>query len=165
MLKKLIDEIKKLALLTAYFIVWIGVLVILKKLLLAEYNIRFEGWSMVLIGALILSKTVAVLEHVSLGAWVRSKPALVEIILRTFLYTCGVFLILILEKTVSGRHVHGGLIPSLISEFKEAEMHHVMINTICISGSLLFYNIMSVIRLHLGKGGLLRIFLSPVPKL
>jgi hypothetical protein len=46
---------------------------------------------------------------------------------------------------------------------KQAAVHHGWINTICLSGALLGYNIVAVIRHHLGKGGLLRLFLSPLP--
>jgi hypothetical protein len=162
--QKLKDEIKKVALATLYFATWIGVLIILKELALAEYGIEFRGLSLALVGALVLAKVVLVLEHVPLGAWIRARPAWVDVIIRTVLYALGVVIVLLLEKAFDGRHEYGGFIPSLISVFQHAEIHHVWINTISLSGALLGYNALSVVRRHLGEGGLIRLFLSPLPE-
>jgi hypothetical protein len=162
--QKLKDEIKAVALATLYFATWIGVLMVLKALVLAEYRIEFRGWSLALVGALLLAKVVLVLEHVPLGAWIRTRPALLDVIIRTALYGLGVLVVLLLEKAFEGRHEHGGFVPSLVSVFQHAEIHHVWVNTICLSGALLGYNILSVFRRHLGEGGLIRLFLSPLPQ-
>jgi hypothetical protein len=71
-------EIKAIGLAALYFGSWTGALLLLKSLILAEYKIAFHGWSVVVIGVLVLSKVVLVLEHVSLGAWVRARPAWVD---------------------------------------------------------------------------------------
>jgi hypothetical protein len=162
--QKVMDEIKAVALATLYFACWIGALVVLKQLVLAEYQIAFYGLSLAVIGALVLAKVVLVLEHVPLGAWIRTRPALVDVILRTALYAFGVLVVLLLEKAFEGRHEHGGFGPSLLAVFQHAEVHHVWVNTICLSGALLGYNALSVVRRHLGKGGLIRLFLSPLPE-
>jgi hypothetical protein len=163
-LSKLKNELKAVALATLYFGTWIGVLVFIKELALAEYRIEFHGLSLAVVGALVLAKVVLVLEHVPLGAWIRTRPALVEVILRTTLYALGVLVVLLLEKAFEGRHEHGGFVPSLVSVFQHAEIHHVWVNTICLTGALLGYNALSVVRRHLGEGGLIRLFLSPVPE-
>ena len=162
--QKLMDEIRAVALATLYFGTWIGVLVFLKTLALAEYRIAFRGLSLVLVGALVLAKVVLVLEHVSLGAWIRTRPALVDVILRTALYALGVLVVLLLEKAFEGRHEHGGFGASLMAVFQHAEVHHVWVNTVCLSGALLGYNMLSVVLRHLGEGGLLRLLLSPLPE-
>ena len=162
--QKLKNETRAVALATLYFATWIGVLVVLKELVLAEYRIEFHGLSLVIIGALVLAKVVLVLEHVPLGAWIRTKPALLDVILRTALYAFGVLVVLLLEKAFEGRNEHGGFGPSLISVLQHAEVHHIWANAICLSGALLGYNALSVVRRHLGEGGLIRLFLSPVPE-
>ena len=45
-----------------------------------------------------------------------------------------------------------------------AKVHHVWVNTICLTGALLGYNVLSVVRRYLGQGGLLRLFLLPLPE-
>ena len=64
-MRKLIKEIKALWLLTIYFAVWFGMLVLVKRLLLAQYQIEFRGASLALVGALVTAKVVIVMEHVS----------------------------------------------------------------------------------------------------
>lgn len=162
--QKLRDEIKAVALVTLYFAIWIGTLMLLKTLVLAEYRIAFHGWSLALVGALILAKVVLVLEHVPLGVWVRNRPALVDVVSRTALYALGLLVVLLLEKAFDGRHEHGGFVPSLLAVFQHAEVHHVWVNTICLAGALLGYNVLSLIRRRLGEGGLFRMFLSPLPE-
>jgi hypothetical protein len=162
--QKLKHELESMVLAMLYFGIWISVLMVFKKLVLAEYQIEFKGLSVVLIGTLVLAKVVLVLEHVPLGALVRARPAWVDVLVRTALYTSGVLVVLLLEKAFEGRHEHGGFGSSLWSMFHHAEINRVWANTICLSGALLVYNALSVVRRHFGKGGLLRLFLSPLPE-
>ena len=162
-MQKVKDEVISLALVMLYFSVWIGALALLKTLVLAEYQIEFHGLSIALFGALILAKVVLVLEHVSMGAWVRTRPVLLDVILRTVLYVLGVFIVLLLEKSFEGRHEHGGFVPSLFSLFQRADGYHVWANVICLSGALLGYNVVSVLRQYIGEGALIRVFLKPLP--
>jgi hypothetical protein len=161
--QQLRNELKALTLAALYFGVWIGVLVLLKELMLDEYHIRFHGLSVALIGTLVLAKVVVVLEHFPLGSWGGAQPAWVDVILRTALYAFGVAVVLLLEKGFEGRHEHGGFGPSLIMVFQDADVYHVWVNTICLSGALLGYNVLSVVRRQLGEGGLIRLFMSPLP--
>ena len=161
--QRLVDELRKLTVTAFYFLLFLGTLLVLKKLLLAEYHIGFKGLSVALVGTLVLSKVVLILEHVSLGSWTRSRPAWVDVVLRTALYSFGVLVVLLLEKAFEGRGEHGGFFPSLLSVFHHAEIHHVWINAICLSGALLGYIVLSVVRSHLGPGGLLRMLLAPLP--
>ena len=72
--------------------------------------------------------------------------------------------VLLLEKAFDVRHEYGGFVPSLIALYQHADVHHIWVNAICLTGALLGYNILSVVRLHLGKGGLIKLFLSPLPE-
>jgi hypothetical protein len=162
--QKLKNEITAIGIAATYFGCWIAALLLLKTLVLAEYRIAFHAWSKAVVGALILSKVVIVLEHVSLGAWVRSRPAWVEVFLRTAMYSLGVAAVLVLEKGFEGRHEHGGFGPALRLLFQQADVYHVWANTLGLSGALLVYNMLSVVSRHLGKGSLIRMFLSPLPE-
>ena len=162
--QKLKHEFAAVAWLTFYFGCWLGALVLLKYLVLEEYQIAFSGFSVALVGALVLAKVVLVLEHVSLGGWVRAQPAWADVVLRTALYAFGVFVLLLLEKTFEGRHEHDSFGDSIIAVFQHADAIHVWLNTICLTGALLSYNMLSVVRKRLGKGALLKMFLSPLPQ-
>lgn len=161
--QRILAEIRSILLTTLYFGVWIGMLLLLKTLILDEYQVEFHRWSLAVIGALVMSKVVLVLEHVPLGKWVRERPAIVDVALRTGLYASGVFVVLVLEHAFEGRHEHGGFVPSLENVFAKAETSHVVANTIALGGALLVYNVFSLIHGHLGEGGLVRLFLSPPP--
>lgn len=162
--EKLKDEIKAVGIAALYFGCWIAALLLVKSLILAEYRIAFDGWSMAVVGALILSKVVLVLDHVSLGAWVRAQPAWVDVVLRTVLYSLGVAVVLTIEKGLESRHAFGGFGPAVAQLFQQADVHHVWANTLCLSGALLGYNLLSVIQRHLGEGGLIRMLLVPLPE-
>lgn len=160
---RLTRELAALGLAALYFGCWLSGLLLLKQLVLAEYQIRFSGLSLALMGTLVLSKVVLLLEHVPLGEWVRRRPAWVDVVLRTALYALGVLVVLLLEKAFEGRHEYGGFVASLQAVFHHADIHHVWLNSLCLSAALLGYNILSVVRRRLGKGELLRMFLTPLP--
>ncbi len=159
--QKLKHELKSIVLVTLYFAAWLGMLMALKVLILEDYQIRFCGFSMVLIGALVLAKVVLILEHVPLGAWLRDRPVLFDVMLRTLLYAVGTLVVMLLEKAFESRHEQGGFGPALLNIFQHRDMPHLWANTICVTGALLFYNLLSVLNRHLGAGGLARVFLSP----
>ena len=100
---------------TLYFFIWIGSLVLLKTLLLEEYQIEFYGFSIIVVGALIAAKVVLILENVPLGSWAKRQPAIAEVIFRTMLYLAGVFVVMILEKSFEARHEYGGFINAMKS--------------------------------------------------
>jgi hypothetical protein len=158
---RLKQELKALGLVALYFAMWLSALLLVKQLVLAEYDIQFAGFSKALIGALVLSKVVLVLEYVPLGRWVERQPALVDVLLRTALYLLGVFFVLLLEKGFEGRHEYGSFFASLTSVFRHADFHHVWLNLLVVSGALLNYNILSVVRRHLGGIGLLQLLMLP----
>ena len=160
---KLKEESKAVGIAALYFGCWIAALLLIKSLVLAEYRIAFHHWSMAVVGALILSKVVLVLQHVSLGSWVRSQPAWVDVFLRTALYSLGVFAVLILEKGLESRQEFGGFFPAVRQLFHQADVYHMLANTLCLSGALFVYNLLSVVQRHLGEGGLIRMLLSPLP--
>ena len=162
--QKIVNEIKSLAAASLFFAVWIGVFILLKTLMLDEYEIRFNGFSKILIGTLILAKVVLILERVSLGNWIRNHPAWVHVAVRTVLYTTGVFMVILLEKSFEQRHNYAGWIPAIQAVIRRTNEYHVLVNTICLTGALLVYNALFAIRQQLGPGKLKQIFMSPVKK-
>lgn len=163
--EKLVHELEELTIAGLYFGSWLGMLVILKKLVLSEYNIEFVGLSAALIGTLVLAKVVLILEHVPLGKWTLHRPAWVDVVVRTGLYSFGVLVVLLLEKGFEGRHEHGGFVASLTALFHNADLNHVLANTICLSGALLGYNALSVVRRSIGERGFIRLFSTPLSEI
>jgi hypothetical protein len=159
--EKLKHELKAVILVTLFFAIWLGIFMGLKMLILDGYQIRFGSVSAVLIGALVLAKVVLILEHVPLGGWMKNQPVLLDVILRTALYAFGTFVVMLLEKAFESRHEQGGFVSALMNVFQHRDMPHIWANTICVTGALLFYNVLAVLNRHLGSGGSSRIFFSP----
>src|SRR5262245_37692729 len=87
--QKLGHELKSVAVVTLFFLIWLGSLMCLKTLILKEYQIQFSQFSLAVVGALVLAKVVLILEHVPLGSWLERQPAWVDLLVRAGLYTLG----------------------------------------------------------------------------
>ena len=159
--EKLAHEVRVVVVTTAYFAAWFGVLMALKQLYLADYQIQFRGLSLALVSALIVAKVVLVLEHVTLGQWVRQHAVAVDVLLRTLLYTLGVAVMLLLERGFEARHEHGGFDAGVVWVFQHRDMHRVWADTIGVGCAMLCFNALTAVRRHLGEGQLHRVFLSP----
>jgi hypothetical protein len=160
--QKITAEIKSLLGAMIFFTVWLGSFIVMKTWVLEEYHIEFHGISVLLIGALVLSKVVLILEHVSLGSWMKRQPAWCDVLARTLLYALGVLVVMTLEKTLEIRHEQGGMAAALESVIRGVHRPHLMANVLCISGALLVFNGLSVIRRQLGPGNVMRLFTRPI---
>ena len=160
---KLKHEFKSVLLATLFFAAWFEAMVLLKTLILAGYQVEFSGVVKALVGALVVGKVVLVLAHVSLGSWVRRQPAWLDVVLRTFLYTAGIFVVLLGEKMFHERHEHDGFGASLIGAFESANTHDVLAKTLCVSWALLTFNALTVAHRRLGSAALLGLFTAPLP--
>jgi len=160
---KLIHEFKSVLLATLFFAAWFLAMVVIKTLILAGYQVEFSGVLKALIGALVVGKVVLVLAHVNLGSWIRKQPAWLDVVLRTFLYTAGIFLVLLGEKMFHERHEHEGFGASLVGAFESANANEVWAKTICVSWALLVFNALTVAHRRLGTAGLLGLFTAPLP--
>jgi hypothetical protein len=157
---KVLKELKAILLVTLYFLLWFGTLMLIKVLLLEEYKIEFYGVSIVIIGSLVAAKAVLLLEMVPLG--LNQKPAIVDILVRTFLYLTGVAIIVILEHAFEARHEHDGFINALKNLPKSANYYHILVTIICVFWALLFYNLGSIIKTRLGIKGFFKLLKSPI---
>lgn len=156
--KKAGNEIKSILLVTLYFAIWFGILILLKKLILIDYNIQFSGITSALIGALIMAKVVLLMEYIELGQWVKSKPPIVDIILRTFLYALGVLFISILEKAFESRAESGGFINALKNVFQHRDIYKVWASTIVIGIALFWYNVFAILTQYFNNHELGKLF-------
>jgi hypothetical protein len=156
--EKLRHELKALVMITLYFAAWFGLVIFLKKLLLAQYDIQFNGMALAFLGAVLLAKVVLLMEHFPVESWVPNHPVAVAVILRTLIYGAGVLVALTMEKAFEARHEYGGFARALIRVYQHPEYPHVLFNTICVGLSLLVFNVISVLRRHFGKNGLSKLF-------
>ena len=153
-------EIRSILLTTSYFAAWLLSMLVLKNLILAEYDIEIVGISKALIGALILAKSVLILGRVRLTG----GPAWIDVLLRTVLFALGVLAVLIVERGIEGRNEPGGFLGAVRRAFTQADPSHVGATTFCVVGALLVYNAFNVLRAHIGLDGVRNMALSPTPR-
>jgi len=161
--EKLKEEIKTLSFTMIYFTLWFGFLIAMKMLLLKEYNVEIYGLSMALIGGLIVAKVILIVDHIPMGKWIEKRPAIIDIFFRTFVYSIGIVIILIIEKGFEASHEYGGFFKAIPQVFIHADKYHLYVNTIAVVFALLGFNFLSLISKHLGQGGFKKILFSPPP--
>lgn len=161
--QRLKREMKAAALASLYFGCWVGALILLKHLLLAEYEFATYGWLAAIFGATLLAKVVLVLEHVPLRKVMGERPAWIDVIVRTALYSFGVIVVLALERGFKGWSEHGGFWPALEASLKKSDPEHVWANTIAVCSAMLGFNVLTVVRRNIGDAALMRMFIKPLP--
>jgi len=144
----------------AYFAIVFMLMMVMKKLYLKDYDIEYSGMSQALLGALIMSKVVILMEYITLGHWVQRQPAIVDVTLRTLLYTIGVVIVIVLEKAFERRHDAGGFGDAISYILSHRDFYHVWATTIGASASIFVYNAFSVVQRVIGKNGLAKLFFS-----
>jgi hypothetical protein len=159
--ERIIAEIRTIILTTLYFFCWFGGLMVIKVLLLKEYNIEFSGFTIVVVSALVIAKVVLLLEYVPIP-YTKDKPAWVAVLIRTFFYLAGVFAIIVLEKSFEARHEYGGVLEAAKNLEDHTNSYHVWANTICVFGALLMFNIWSIVKLKFGKGIFRKLMMSKI---
>lgn len=159
-LKKIFEEIRIVTRTAAYFAIVFILMMVMKKLYLKDYDIEFSGMSQAIIGSLIMAKVIVLMELISLGSWVQRKPPIVDVVIRTLLYTLGVLLVIVLEKAFEKRHVVEGFGNAISYVFNHRDIYHVWATTIGAAASIFIYNTFSVVKRVLGKNGLAKLFFS-----
>jgi len=162
-ISKLKEELVSMVVNTAFFGAWFLTFLAIKNLILAEYEIGPTGIAAALIAALVLAKTVLLLEHVELGRLAAGRPAWLEVALRTLLYGLSVLVLMLLEKSFESRREAGGFLNAFANILQHEDIPHVVANTIAVTAALLVFNAKSVVARHLGTGALLRMFRQPLP--
>lgn len=155
------EEARAVLLYTLCFGVWFSGFMLIKTLILAEYEIEFRGVSAAVVAALILAKVVLLLEHVSLGPWIERQAAWVDVAVRTVVYGAGVVVVLLLEKAFELRHDTEGVVEAVVAALHHEDVPHVLANALCVTGALLAFNTVSVVRRKCGEGFLWRLFTAP----
>ncbi len=159
-LKKIFEEIKVVLRTATYFAIVFILMMVMKKLYLEDYDIEFTGLSQAIIGALVMSKVIILMELITLGSWVQRHPPIVDVVLRTLLYSAAVAIVVILEKAFEDRHKAGSFGDAIPYVLNHRDIYHVWATTIGAAGSIFVYNSFSILQRTLGKNGLAKLFFS-----
>lgn len=154
------QEVREIGLVTLYFLACFLLFLLLKKLVLAQYDLQIRVFQTALIGALVIAKVVVLLDKTSFGNRFRSGMLASHVFWRSFAYTAVVFVVTLAEHLFDLYREHGKL-PTALSELWAArDFHHFLAMNLCVGLSFLVYNGFSEIDRHLGEGGLRKLFFA-----
>jgi hypothetical protein len=150
-------EIKHLGLVTLYFLVCFGIVLTLKKLFLAAYQIDFYGLSAVVIGALVVAKVVVILDSTRAGTRLDADyPLVLAASYKTLCYSVATFLVLVGEKVFHAYRESGALGVAIVEVWRGRNFNVILAKVICIGVAFALYHLYGGIDRRLGQGTLWR---------
>jgi len=149
-------ELTTVLLATLYFAACFLVAELLKYLVLEDYGIAFSGLSVALVLSLVTAKVVVLLDRAPLG----HRIGLLEVALRTAVYSATAFCIMLLEKAITTREAAGGFMPALAGILDHPEMPRIWATLICVGFAFAGYTAFMVLRREIGTAALSRSFLG-----
>ena len=158
--EKLKKELIEVGVVTSYFLFCFGMILLLKKLFLAAYDVGFYALSAAVLGALVVGKVVVILDHTKLGNRFEEKPPYVDIFYRSLTYTLAVAIVLVIEHVFHALGDSQSLWAAIKEVIANSEAPKLWAVIICILGSFVVYNVISAINKRLGKGELKKILFS-----
>ena len=149
-------KLRTVLLAAVYFGLCFLVVELLKSLVLEDYGIAFTGLATALVLALVTAKVVVVLDKAPLG----HDVGLVEVVIRTVLYTAATFGLMLLEKAFSSRDAAGGFGAALRQILDHPEMPRVWAAVVCVGFAFAGYTAYAVLRRAAGPRLLAHAFLG-----
>lgn len=158
--EKIKEEIKHMGSVTLYFFFCFAVILMLKKLFLASYQIEFFALSSAVLGALVIGKVVVVLDNTSIGNRFRSGPLYIDVAYRSFIYTVAVFIVMVIERSFHAYSESGNLISAVIETFEGRDVAQFWATTLCVFLTFIGYEVVAAISRYMGEGELAMLFFS-----
>ncbi|MDD5411846.1 MAG: hypothetical protein PHF31_10605 [Methylobacter sp.] len=162
LLKALKHEIKEVGLVALYFFFSFGVLLTLKKLFLAEYQVEVHAISAAAVSALIAAKIVIVLDATHVGSrFDASFPLGLAAVYKTLVYILATFVVLYLEKLIEA-YWEIGTLGQAISDVWEHRNRNIMLaKVLCVGLTFFVYHLYAGLDRRLGEGTLRRLVTAP----
>jgi len=151
-------EIREVSAATLYFLIGFGLILVLFKLLLDQYDIHLVAVSKAVIGALICAKVVVLLKNRRVMQRFSDGPGYVAVLFKTVVYDVGLFAILLIEKTIERYGEAGGVGAALRHVFETRDIHHVLAVALMASVMFLFYNAFGELGSRLGEDNVRAVF-------
>lgn len=151
-------ELKEILAISSTFFVLFVLFMLMKKAVLAQYELNFSVIGTAIVGALIIGKVVLIFDKLPLTRRFDYLAKIYGVLFRSIVYLAGYVIFTLLE------HIIKGLIAgeSLATAVKHAAVHLATLNFVTSLISLfvafLFFNTFWIIRNHYGPGELYRLF-------
>ena len=159
-IRVLTNEIKRVGLVTLFFLIGFGLVLVLKKLFLAQYSIEYSGLSKAVVGAMLAGKVVVILDRTRFVRQFRGYPRYVSVLYQTIVYTLAVFFLGVSEKVFHAYRDTGTVGSAIEAVIRSAVMYQFLAAILCITLVFLGYNILAAINRGMGDGTLFALFFS-----
>ena len=157
-LKTLKHEVRTIGLVTLYFLVCFSLVLVLKKLFLAQYDVEIYVVSSAVVGALVMAKVVIILEKIGAGTRFEARaPLWITVTYKTIAYTIAAAMVLFAEKVFHAYHESETLGRAVEHVWAHRDRNVLLATIICIGLSFAGYNLYSAIDRRLGEGALRKI--------
>jgi hypothetical protein len=154
-------EAKEVGLITLYFLFCFSVALLLKKLFLADYNIKVSVLSTLIIAALVVAKVVAVLDQTQAGTrFDQTLPLGVVALYKTLVYMVATLVVLFLETAIDVYRETHSLRASVLEIWAHRDWNLFLAKVLC--GGLAFaaYHLYAGLDRRLGEGTLRRLVMT-----
>jgi hypothetical protein len=160
-LAKIGHELRQVGLVTLYFLCCFGILLILKKLFLAQYQVQFYALSVAVVSAFVAAKIVVVLDHMGAGTRFDSGATLATAAAyKTLVYGAAAFVVLFVEKLFHAYRETGELGRAVMDVWAQRDRNVILAKAICVALTFLGYHLYTGIDRRLGEGTLRRMLWS-----
>lgn len=149
------EEIKTAGLATLFFLCCFLLVIALKKLFLAQYDIGFYGLSVAVFGAAVVGKVVVVLDKMRAGTrFERTRAPWVGVVYKTAIYSFVVLLVVAAEKIFHAYRESGALRVAVEEVWHGRDRNNILATVLCIGAAFAAYNVLSAINRRLAGGRL-----------
>lgn len=141
-------ELKTLVLAIVYFATCFWLILVLEKLFLAEYHIRFAHLSIALVIAIVVAKVVLILDHLPLLRALHRHVIAVEITIRTLVYSGICMAALVIEKSLESRYKHESFASAVTHFLEREDLNQILATALCVTITLLGYNLFAILKIR-----------------
>ncbi len=156
-------ETKAFALLFIYFCVYFGIFIVLKKLILAHYDISFYGLGAAVVGALIAAKAFLVIESLPLPRFLSASSPFLRAGYQAVICTFLALIFLYLEESLKLIKTEGTFRLAFFRARHESDVYEFWARVGWAGFSFLHYAVLVEIGRHFRPGGLMRMLFTPSP--
>jgi hypothetical protein len=154
-LESIKEELKTAGLATLYFLCVFLFIILLKKLMLAQYDISFYGLSAAVFGALVVGKVVVVLDKTRAGTrFEASHSPMASVIYKTLVYSLVVLLVIAVEKVFHAWKETHDMAEAVAHVWHGRERARILATVLCIGLAFTAWNLFSAVNRRLADGRL-----------
>lgn len=157
-IQKLKKELIEVLLVTAYFLICFGILILIKKLCLAQVEVQFYGISAALVGALVMSKVVIILDKTPLGKIYLRQALYKNVLFKSIIYTLVLTFVLFIENLIHNLFEGKVFLEAIRYILQHRDPNQFWLILIASFFSLLSYNVIIAIKDSMEKGALIKLF-------